>query len=127
MKDHKLVLVVEDNPAIREVTSRQLRRLGLDCHIACNGREAIEAAQVCAYSLILMDCQMPECDGFEATRKIRQHEGHGSRTPIVAITAGIMPNQKERCLEAGMDDFIAKPVSIERMKEIVSLWLAAAI
>lgn len=127
MKDRSnLVLVVEDNPAIREVTSRQLRRLGISCHTACNGKEAIEAAKLCSYSLILMDCHMPECDGFEATRRIRQLERSERRTPIVAVSAGIQSNVKQLCLEAGMDDFVPKPVSIERMREIVSCWLPTA-
>jgi CheY-like chemotaxis protein len=113
------VLVVEDNPINLKVALTLLGRLGQDCESAGNGLEALEAMGRKPYDLVLMDCQMPEMDGFEATREWRRREQDGGRTPIVAVTTNAEPGDRERCLAAGMDDYIAKPVRLERLAEVL--------
>ncbi|HEY9871295.1 MAG TPA: PAS domain S-box protein [Candidatus Obscuribacterales bacterium] len=119
-----LILVVEDNPANQKVAAYQLRRLGYTCHTVSTGRESIEAVACGAYDLVLMDCQMPEMDGFEASRLIRKTEVFSGRhVPIVAMTAHAMHGDRERCLAAGMDDYISKPIDLTRLSEVLSRWL----
>ncbi len=102
------VLIVEDTPVNQRVTKLQLKRLGLEADIANNGIEALEAVENAHYDVILMDCQMPEMDGFEATRRLRLDDRY-KHIPIVALTANAMDSDKKRCSEAGMDDFVSKP------------------
>ena len=117
------VLVVEDNDANRILALRLLERLGYAAAAARNGREAVEAIAKERYSLVLMDCQMPEMDGFEAARAIRQGEtAGGERLPIIAMTASATERDRLGCLEAGMDDFIAKPVMIGVLSETLARW-----
>jgi len=117
------ILVVEDNDANRILALRQLERLGYAAAAARNGREAVEAIAKERYSLVLMDCQMPEMDGFEAARAIRQGEtAGGERLPIIAMTASATERDRLGCLEAGMDDFIAKPVMIGVLSETLARW-----
>lgn len=117
------VLVVEDNDANRILTLRLLEKLGYAATAARTGREAVEAIAKDRYSLVLMDCQMPEMDGFEATRAIRRREAAGGeRLPIIAMTASATERDRLTCLEAGMDDFIAKPVMIEVLSEALARW-----
>jgi CheY-like chemotaxis protein len=121
------VLVADDNETNQMVAARMLGKLGYRADVAANGREAVEALARIAYDLVLMDCQMPEMDGFEATRAIRQAEaGRGRRTPIVAITANALRGDRESCLEAGMDDYLPKPVDLEALCACVTHWLKAA-
>ena len=104
------ILVAEDNPINQKVTCRMLEKMGCRYDLAETGREAVEFFQAASYDAILMDLEMPELDGLEATRRIRSIEGETARTPIVAMTAHAMRGDRERCLEAGMDGYVSKPV-----------------
>jgi PAS domain S-box-containing protein len=117
------VLVAEDNAVNQKVAVRMLEKLGLRTDLASNGREAVEMREMLPYDLILMDCQMPEMDGYEAAREIRRREGGHRQTAIVAMTAEAMTGAREKCIEAGMDDYIAKPVRLEDMVEALQKWL----
>lgn len=106
-----LVLLVEDNLINQKVALHQLSRLGYAAHVASNGEEALKAVALHDYTLVLMDCQMPLLDGFEATRRIRDAErASGRHLPIIAMTANAAEGDRERCLDAGMDDYLAKPI-----------------
>lgn len=121
-----LVLLAEDNAVNRKLALMQLRKLGYQAHVAESGRAVLDAMQSARYDLILMDCQMPEMDGYESTRAIRAAEQPGGvRVPIIAMTANAMQGDKERCLEAGMDDYLAKPIAIETLREKLAHWLKA--
>ena len=120
------VLLVEDNPVNRRVASLMLRKRGHACDIAANGREAVEMWRGRRYDLILMDCQMPEMDGYTATREIRARED-GGRIPIIAMTAEAMRGDRERCLAAGMDDYVAKPVRAQALYAMLDRHLPAVI
>ncbi|HEY5087610.1 MAG TPA: response regulator [Gemmatimonadaceae bacterium] len=118
------VLVAEDNPVNQRVASHMLNKLGYRCDIASNGQEAVEMLAQLPYDLVLMDCQMPEVDGYMATRSIRQSEKSGSRhTPIIAMTANAMREDRARCLEAGMDGFIPKPIALEELETAMECWI----
>jgi two-component system, sensor histidine kinase and response regulator len=105
------VLVAEDNPTNQKVVLFLLKKFGWQIEMVWNGAEAVEACRAAAFDLVLMDCQMPKMDGCEATRCIRSDEGGARRTPIVAVTANAMSGDRERCLAAGMDDYVSKPLS----------------
>ena len=115
------VLVAEDNPVNQQVIAFQLQRLGYRFDLVCNGTEAVEAAQRVDYSIILMDCHMPQCDGFTAAAALREL-GYRS-LPIVALTDEAMGSDRERCLTAGMDDVLAKPVTPEALRAMLRRWL----
>lgn len=121
-KDH--ILLVEDSAINQKVALLQLQKLGYHVDVAMNGKEAVETlTKPHSYSLILMDCLMPEMDGFEATRKIRQLEAHkGQHLPIIAMTANAMEGDKEACLRAGMDDYIAKPFHLGSLTRVLDHW-----
>jgi len=124
----RLVLLVEDNPVNQRVAQMHLTKLGYTCHIANDGCEALQASECTPYSMILMDCQMPVMDGFEATHAIRkreQEQGESHRT-IIAMTANAMKGDRERCLEAGMDDYLSKPISRDRLQAVLDRWRNAA-
>jgi two-component system, sensor histidine kinase and response regulator len=119
-----LVLVVEDNPTNQKVAALLLRRLGLGVDLAANGHEAVAAVRAGHYDLVLMDCQMPEMDGFEATKAIRQGEIGGRHVTILALTANALNGERERCLAAGMDDYLSKPVRAETLVQKLDKWLS---
>jgi CheY-like chemotaxis protein/HPt (histidine-containing phosphotransfer) domain-containing protein len=116
------VLIAEDNPINRAVAEALLARRGLKSEIAHNGREALEMATARDYSAIFMDCHMPELDGYEATRKIRASETD-RHVPIIALTALSMPGDRDRCLAAGMDDYLAKPIRDADLQRVIARWL----
>lgn len=122
------ILLVEDEPVNRMVASQMLRRLGHHVDIATNGAEAVEALESNpdgTYELVFMDCQTPVMDGFEATRQIRAREQSLDidRTTIVALTASALEGDREKCLAAGMDDYLAKPIRVEDIEDAVSRWV----
>ncbi|MDX2175653.1 MAG: response regulator [Candidatus Sumerlaeia bacterium] len=120
------ILLAEDDPVNQRVASLLLARGGFNCDIACDGLEAVEAARRVDYDVILMDCQMPGMDGFAATAKIRRHEeSRGRRANIVAMTANALQGDRERCIAAGMDDYVSKPVQPKILFETIRAQLAA--
>jgi CheY-like chemotaxis protein len=115
------VLLAEDNLVNQKIGVRMLEMLGYAVDVAANGREAVEAAVRTGYAFILMDCQMPVLDGFEATRQVREREATlGRRARIVALTANAMPGDEERCIGAGMDAYVAKPIRLEALKRALA-------
>ena len=120
------VLLVEDNTVNQKLAARLVEKLGYCVDVVANGREAIEATSHRSYAAILMDCQMPEMDGFAATRLIRQRYAERPEQPhlpIIAMTANAMSGDRERCLEAGMDDYVTKPIKLEVFKTTLERWL----
>lgn len=119
------VLVIDDTPMNRQVAKRQLAKLGFECDLADSGRHGIQLATSEHYALILSDIQMPEMDGHAFTRQYREWEERNgrTRTPVIAMTANAMGGAGRQCLEAGMDDYMTKPVKIERLAEIMAKWL----
>jgi len=121
------VLLVEDNPINQMVAQKMLEKVGLKAKLANNGVEALQCLQDDVFDLVLMDCQMPEMDGFDATREIRKLEMKALNQkplPVVAMTANVMSGDRERCLEVGMDDYIGKPVQREQLESILQKWLS---
>jgi len=116
------VLLVEDNAVNQLVALGQLRRLGHEGVVSTRATEAIETIRDGGFDLVLMDCQMPDMDGYEATRRIRQMGGAAGRTPVIALTAHALPGEREKCLSAGMNDYLAKPVSLEQLGAVIRLW-----
>lgn len=118
------VLVVEDNEVNQAVARGLLENLGCTVSVAANGREAVAMTADTLFDMILMDCRMPEMDGYEATAAIRASAGSNKTTPIVALTANAMSGDRRRCLDAGMDDYLAKPVWSEDLEERLQRWVA---
>ena len=117
------ILMAEDNPINQRVGKLILQRAGFNIDLVGDGNEALEAHRAHPYDLILMDCQMPTMDGFEASRQIRLLE---QRQPIiVAVTANALVGERERCLNAGMDDYLSKPFQAEQLVALVQKWITA--
>ncbi len=130
------ILIAEDNPVNQRVARRLVEKLGYAAETVNNGSEALAALAASSYDLVLMDCQMPELDGFETTRRIRLKEGGAGETstvgggfgrlPIVAMTANAMKGDRERCLQSGMDDYLPKPIDLARLAEALEHWTRAS-
>jgi two-component system, sensor histidine kinase and response regulator len=117
------ILVTEDNSVNQRLAVLQLESLGFHADVAADGAEALEAMARIHYHLVLMDCQMPVMNGFEATRELRRRDRGERRVPVIAMTANALGSDRQQCLDAGMDDYISKPVDLDRLGQIVDCWL----
>lgn len=118
-----VILLVEDNLINQTIALEMIESLGYQVHLAENGLEAVQMSGDKSYDLIIMDCEMPEMDGYQATRAIRQRESGQRHTPIIAMTAYAMQGDREKCLAAGMDDYVTKPFDMERVSEVIARWI----
>ena len=117
------ILLVEDTPINQKVALSLLKVAGYkDCDCAANGREALDRLAETDYDVVLMDCQMPVLDGYEATKLLREREGSDRHTIVIAMTANAMKGDREKCLAAGMDDYISKPIDLEGLKDVLNAW-----
>lgn len=119
----KRILVVEDNPVNRKLCALQLKRLGCETEFAETGFQAVEKVRSGQFDAVLMDMQLPDLDGCGATREIRREEKTGERLSIIALTANAMPEDRKKCLDAGMDDFLSKPLQYETLASTLSKWV----
>jgi signal transduction histidine kinase/DNA-binding response OmpR family regulator/HPt (histidine-containing phosphotransfer) domain-containing protein len=122
-KVHARVLVVDDNTTNQKVARLMLENLACRVDVAANGKEAVEMLELLPYDVVFMDCEMPEMDGYEATAEIRRRHADDRHVPIVAMTAKAIQGDRERCLEAGMDDYISKPVLLEDLEAALARWI----
>ncbi len=118
-----LILIAEDNTVNQRIVLRMLQKLGSRADCVSNGTEAVAAVQKVPYHAVLMDCQMPEMDGFQATRAIRALRGGVQRVPIIAMTAHALKGDRERCFAAGMDDYLAKPLKLGELRDVFERWI----
>jgi two-component system, sensor histidine kinase and response regulator len=119
------VLIAEDNAINQRVVAIMLSRLGYSTDVASEGAAVLEMLQKQHYDVVLMDCQMPGMDGYEATKAIRALPSEVSKIPIIAVTANALPGQRERCLSIGMNDYISKPIQIELLASTLRKYLAS--
>jgi CheY-like chemotaxis protein/HPt (histidine-containing phosphotransfer) domain-containing protein len=119
------VLIVDDNEVNRFVAVQQVERLGYTTETACNGEEAVRLVVDGDFAAVLMDCQMPVMDGYEATREIRRREGGGRYTPIIALTAHALARERDKCTAAGMDGYLTKPARADTLRAALARWTAA--
>jgi len=123
-----LILLAEDNMTNQQVIGRQLTKLGYTCEMADDGKLALDAWRKKDYALLLTDCHMPNMDGFELTASVRQdQEGTGKRSPIIAVTANALEGEAERCIAAGMDDYLSKPLAMKDLKATLRKWMPNAV
>ena len=122
-KKNARILVAEDNAINQRVITLHLKKLGYSCNTVSNGKEAVETLSTIPYDLVFMDCQMPEMDGYEATTKIRRTESATRRNIIIAMTANALSGDKEKCIAAGMNDYLSKPIDEKRLKTTLEKWL----
>lgn len=115
------ILLVEDNEMNRKIVITMLRSHNMTCDVAINGAEAVKAVSEKEYDIVFMDCQMPVMDGYESTREIRRLEGDKKHTTIVAMTANAMQGDSENCIEAGMDEYISKPINFDTMFKMIEI------
>jgi two-component system, sensor histidine kinase and response regulator len=118
-----IILVVDDNAINQKVAVGLLKRLGYQAEVADSGARALQALEHRPYALVLMDCQMPGMDGLEVTRLLRSREPAGTRVPVVAVTGRTEAEDRRRSLEAGMDDYITKPIMIDELRAVLARWL----
>lgn len=118
--------MVDDNEANRQILERMLRRLGYEVDVAIDGESALAQLTGTSFDAVLMDCAMPGRDGYATTRELRAREADGAvRVPVIALTADISAGARDRCLEAGMDDYLSKPVRREQLAACLDRWLSA--
>ena len=121
---HGRVLVVEDNQDNQQLAQEMLVRMGCQVELATDGQQALDRLARDTFDLVLMDCHMANLNGYDATREIRRREnGNGKRTTIVALTASVLPEERARCIEVGMDDYVAKPFSSRDLQQVLERWL----
>ncbi len=120
------ILVVEDHPINQQVTQAYLEQLGYDSQIVQNGLEALAALEDEFFDAVLMDCHMPDMDGYQATAEVRRREGNLAHTPIIAMTASALEKDRGRCIAAGMDDYLAKPIEDGELERVLARWIPAA-
>ena len=125
-KHNRRILLVEDNLVNQKVALTFLKKLGYSADVTSNGVEAIEALKTNEYALVFMDCQMPKMDGYEATRKIRNYESRGfnPHIPIIALTANAMKGDRDKCINAGMNDYLSKPLNPDKLSNKLKKWLS---
>ncbi len=125
-KNEKLsvnILLAEDDPLSQEIITEMLESIGCKVDIVTNGKELLDSMNRASYNLVLMNCKMPEIDGLQATAEIRHREKlTGKRIPIIALTANAMSDYKQKCMDAGMDDYLSKPFSQEQLSEKLFRW-----
>lgn len=117
------ILIVEDNPIHRSLALKSLEILGYASDAVSNGKEALDQLAQRSYQIILMDCRMPELDGYEATRQLRRQESDCRRSTVIGLTACAIKGDREKCISAGMDDYLSKPFWLHELDALLKKWL----